>query len=354
MDFYDLDYDNDLFKKLKMHSKPLNKLQRARNSFSVLAMIFCLFFIAVLLILLIFSKGNDISLLEKDKVNLKKNISSIEETIKSHKNSIDSLRHEVTTLKDHIKVNNNIYQDKNGLYSQLQSESNDSLETLRISSQRFENLKEKISKSKNYSKELNKKIKKLKTLIEEQKNLLDQYKEQFKKSKEKVSSSFSRILSQNDLSKLSKLLKGTTNKEISQKTMKLCYSLDGQEMDYDKFREKCGNSKMRPSIVLIKTTEGMVIGGFTTNSWDVTEYQRDLSACTFNLSFNKKYKISNAETAIYTSPRHFIIFGEDAIVISEAQSSTSLPLRDDEDPKSLSFSKNLKIKELEVFYLKNS
>ena len=63
------------------------------------------------------------------------------------------------------------------------------------------------------------------------------------------------------------------------------------------FREKVFN--MGPTLIILKTTQGAICGGFTSKNWDVSnKYVNDIDAFVFNI--HNKYTPSNYDKAIYT------------------------------------------------------
>lgn len=52
-----------------------------------------------------------------------------------------------------------------------------------------------------------------------------------------------------------------------------------------------------PTLIILKTTEGAICGGFTSKNWDSTgKFTEDNDAFVFNLT--QKYSLNNNQTAI--------------------------------------------------------
>lgn len=73
------------------------------------------------------------------------------------------------------------------------------------------------------------------------------------------------------------------------------------------FHRRCD---IRPhTLILIKGENGLIIGGYTSMTWDGDEYKEDHDAFIFNLSNEKKYAISDPSKAILTNGDLLPIFG---------------------------------------------
>ena len=78
----------------------------------------------------------------------------------------------------------------------------------------------------------------------------------------------------------------------------------------NKFHEKCDDHS--PTITLIKTDNGLRIGGYTTQTWNNDEEcKQDDEAFLFSINLRKKYEIKKgAECAIYCGGEYGPTFGE--------------------------------------------
>jgi hypothetical protein len=54
-----------------------------------------------------------------------------------------------------------------------------------------------------------------------------------------------------------------------------------------------------PTLIILKTTEGAVCGGYTSKNWDISnKYTDDIDAFVFNMT--QRYNCNNTQYAIYT------------------------------------------------------
>ena len=74
------------------------------------------------------------------------------------------------------------------------------------------------------------------------------------------------------------------------------------------FHSKC--DKIRGTIVIIKTIEGLKFGGYTNETWEGNNIsKKDNTAFIFSLNYNKVYKIKKNMNAIFCSPNFGPFFG---------------------------------------------
>ena len=74
------------------------------------------------------------------------------------------------------------------------------------------------------------------------------------------------------------------------------------------FHAKCDNYS--PTITIIKTSGGCVIGGFTSQKWNPSlAYASDPSAFIFSLNKKKKYLQNNFNNSVYCAPNCCATFG---------------------------------------------
>ena len=69
-------------------------------------------------------------------------------------------------------------------------------------------------------------------------------------------------------------------------------SRDGDNIStfYNKVKDKC------PTLIIVKSKSGYKFGGYTTNTWELTNnYKKDELAFLFSLNKKKKYNIKNKE-----------------------------------------------------------
>ena len=73
------------------------------------------------------------------------------------------------------------------------------------------------------------------------------------------------------------------------------------------FYNKCENKY--PTMIFIKTTENLRIGGYTNETWPKNGTKRDENSFVFSLNNKKKYKIINPENAIGVRENDWFSFG---------------------------------------------
>jgi len=83
---------------------------------------------------------------------------------------------------------------------------------------------------------------------------------------------------------------------------------DSTKSFMDKCKGKC------PTLAVIKTTNGYVFGGYTTQMWRDGDFVNDNNAFVFSIDKKRKYKIKKPEHAIRFSFQDFWLFGCDIIV----------------------------------------
>ena len=69
-----------------------------------------------------------------------------------------------------------------------------------------------------------------------------------------------------------------------------------------------------PTLIILKTTQGGVCGGYTSKNWDGSnEYTDDIDAFVFNMT--QRYNCNHTQKAIYTQPYGFW-FGDCILAIT--------------------------------------
>ena len=162
--------------------------------------------------------------------------------------------------------------------------------------------------------EQNKKINKINTLEERIKKLEDiinKYEEE-KKEKEKLNSLFKGTQILNDESK--KMLLSWLPRKPIKLTLLMNSNIDGDSTTtfMNKVNGKC------PTLSVIKTTNGYIFGGYTTQLWKQGEV-KDENAFVFSIDKKKKYLIKQPEHAIGYYQNNYWLFGcnNNAIVCYE-------------------------------------
>lgn len=117
---------------------------------------------------------------------------------------------------------------------------------------------------------------------------------------------FSRIISFQELNQLEKL-SGTL-------VASLCYRYSTDGPTPSKFHEKCDQYK--GTLTIIKTKEGEIFGGYTSESWDGDTQKKDNKAFLFNINNKKQYPVKEDRIAMNAKQILFPTFGMDDIYLS--------------------------------------
>ena len=244
----------------------------------------------------IIKKKNNIYKLTSDNEKLEKEINNIK---KGQSNKLKLYKEKNEELNN---INNNIYKDfhknfedyeaKVELYEYKIIEDNDTLNELQA--------------------ELNNKILIRNNLEQE----LDKLEEKIYKEIPyiKIKSS---ILESNT-EKINLITKWLLSLNIGQiKKYKLIFSANDYNFDSFYFHEMCGQKSITNTLIIIKTINNNVIGGFTFASWEANSLiNYDDKAFVFNLNKKQKFRISNPSNAINSRINEGPIFGIYDLIIN--------------------------------------
>ena len=84
------------------------------------------------------------------------------------------------------------------------------------------------------------------------------------------------------------------NKIISAKLI-FDTNIDGDSIEA--FQNKCHGKS--PTLCIVKTTKGIIFGGYASSKWDEDKYIKDDNSFVFSLNPNKKYFVTNKQFALY-------------------------------------------------------
>ena len=119
------------------------------------------------------------------------------------------------------------------------------------------------------------------------------------------------------------------------------------------FHKLCGDFSIKSTLVVMKTTDSDIIGGFTKNNWlDDERYHDDAEAFLFNLNLLRRYPILKTKDAIYAGKAYFAVFGRSDLVIQSPNSCISIFPSSYSGGAQLELTngkRNFQLKELEVF-----
>lgn len=93
---------------------------------------------------------------------------------------------------------------------------------------------------------------------------------------------------------------------------RICYKLEeGELLNVNIISDKCKDEM--PTIILIKSIEEVVVGGYTTVPWNESGIKTDKYAFIFSLTNRIKFNVTDEKHAIVTGG-HYISFGDDIII----------------------------------------
>ena len=120
---------------------------------------------------------------------------------------------------------------------------------------------------------------------------------------------------ENKILLLTKWISSTTGGEI--KKYKLIFSAIEHDFDSFSFHEICGNEDIDNTLIIIKTENNDIIGGFTFASWRANSLiSYDDKAFVFNLNKEIKLRVSNPSYAINSKINDGPIFGIYDLIIN--------------------------------------
>ena len=94
-------------------------------------------------------------------------------------------------------------------------------------------------------------------------------------------------------------------KKISSSKLIFDTDIDGDTIEA--FKNKCHGKS--PTLCIVKTTRGIIFGGYASSKWDEDKYIEDSNSFVFSLNPNKKYCVTNKEYAFHGySKKYNILF----------------------------------------------
>ena len=104
----------------------------------------------------------------------------------------------------------------------------------------------------------------------------------------------------------------------------LLFSSESNKISPQSFHSKFDSNLITNSLIIIKLTDGQIIGGFTYNNWKPKEYKTDRYAFLFNLNNKKRYYVKDRNRAIFTDDESVVVFGDGDIIIKNEKDAYSL------------------------------
>ena len=287
--------------------------------------------------------------------------------VKSKKSSNDNINTKINELKDN---NNKLQTEINTLNSEISqlnkksTELKDQLDKLKKQQNDKSDNKELTDLNNKYSslekefKEFEEQEKKLNTQIETSEKENKSSEDKLKELKDKLSSlekekqnrvqktstlADTVILTDKDINTISSIFKYKLNFNLLYRASK-----DGKE--YSDFKSKVGSHKNL--LVVGKTNNDMVLGGYTINNLEGNGYIKDKYAFLYNFKKEKKFKISKEDEALYLKDGKFPCFGDDDITFGPGEQKSNFPKSYNGDKLELTEGKSdIKFDEIEIFYL---
>lgn len=167
------------------------------------------------------------------------------------------------------------------------------------------------------------------------------------------------ISSAKESSLLYRWIKEHYSESFSKLSYKLIFRFTDEGSSWINFGRKCDDNSYHHLLILFKTKNGDVFGGFTNNNFSSMGYKTDNKAFIFNLSIMKKYEVSDPRHSIYCDENFPIVFGTGDIVISSIGTTyCNFPMSygekgKDEKYEVTSGTKIFYIEEVEVFNIFN-
>ena len=287
--------------------------------------------------------------------------------VKSKKSSNDNINTKINELKE----NNNKLQTEintlNSEISQLNKKSTELKEQLdKLKKQQNDNsdnkeltdLNNKFSSLEKEFKEFEEQEKKLNTQIETSEKENKSSEDKLKELKDKLASlekekqnrvqktstlADTVILTDKDINTIQSIFKYKLNFNLLYRASK-----DGKE--YSDFKSKVGSHKNL--LVVGKTNNDMVLGGYTINNLEGNGYIKDKYAFLYNFKKEKKFKISKEDEALYLKDGKFPCFGDDDITFGPGEQKSNFPKSYNGDKLELTEGKSdIKFDDIEIFYL---
>jgi predicted nucleic acid-binding Zn-ribbon protein len=308
-------------------------------------LIFIVLTIILTIIIVLFIK-------HKKNANLEK---SLNEKITEKKNSNEKLQNEINTLNSEIselnkkseelktnleKLQKEQQANKDKVNSEL-SEINNKLSSLE---KEFNNMEEQTKKLDEDIDKINKdnndaedKIKQLKVKLESL--------EKEKDSKIKKTSTLADTVILTDDN-----IKSILNSFDAKLNLNLLYRASKHGKDVSDLKKNVGSHKNL--LIVGKTSDNLILGGYTTINLDGKGFKEDKYAFLYNFNKEKKFKIKKEKEALYLKDGEFPGFGDGDIVFGPGKIKSKFPKSYKGDDLELTNGKSeINFDDIEVFYL---
>ena len=310
-----------------------HEIVKNKNKFCKYCVIFGSLIFMIILSIFLVTKSSQLTLLKAQNNKLKDELSAINSREYNLKEEYSKLNSEKTSLsKENENLNNEIqeYEKKNKRLNEENQLNTQKISSLQKEQQEIDNKISEINKKNDdYQKkilELNDKNKEYITKIENLKKQITEIQkkiEEIENDKKEENIDFTSlnskiIKSKDQLNTISKMF------NLKEKySLKLLYQATKDGYNNKIFHEKCDNIKN--TITLIQDYSNLIIGGYTSESWNGKGFKSDSNAFIFNLSNMKKYEVYDFSKAIYADPDYLTIFGQSDIYMSVSSASSHFP-----------------------------
>lgn len=323
-----VDSEPGLFKKKKkMKSKTkiwFSEINQNKNIFLKYLFIVLIIFLTSFSIYQSIVKSSSIEKLNQEKVLINRKIDEVSRTKKETKKKIAENTEKFQKLKYEEEKIDKMIQE---LYETIQSyekqnkESTDKLTEYRnefdTSKKEIQKLKDDIMQYKSYSSDLKQKNKELENEISNLNSQIENYKERISKIfDERNVDTPMKVKIHSDIITKEEQLDTILNwlNQGSYINFSLVYKGKRDGFSSSTFHRYVDG--MKNTLTLIKESSGVIIGGFTSESWDGEKYKNDKKAFIFNLSTKEMFPVVEEKHAILCDPKNLVIFGRGDLWVS--------------------------------------
>ena len=306
----------------------------------------CIFLVLIIIIIFIlvffffFKKNNNKNNSINDKINEKRKATEkLQNEINSLNSEISELNQKSTELKENLKKEQESKKEKgNSDLSEINNKLSSKEKEFNEIEEEIKNINTDIEKIDKENSEAESKIKELKEKIES----LEKEKEN--KVVKTSTMADTVILTDDNIKSLLKIF------EIDLE-FNLLYRASKHGKDVSDFQKNVGSHKNL--IIIGKTSDSLVIGGYTTTNLEGNGYKEDKYAFLYNFNKEKRFKIKKEKEALYLKKDKFPSFGDGDITFEPGKIKSKFPESYKGDNLELTGGKSeIVFEDIEVFYLK--
>ena len=285
-------------------------------------------------------KNKEISLNEK--INEKKNINeNLQNEINSLNSEISQLNEKSSELKENLenlkKEQKNINEKENSELIEITNKLSSLEEEYNDIEEQTKNLNTEIEKIDKENNDIEDKLKELKSKLES-----------LEKEKD------NRIIRTSTLADTVILtddnIKSILNCFDIKLDFNLLYRTSKHGKDISDFKKNIGNHKNL--LIVGRTSDNLVLGGYTTTSLEGSGFKEDKYAFLYNFNKEKKFKIKKEKEALYLKNGEFPSFGDGDIIFEPNKIKSKFPKSYKGEDLELTDGKSeINFEDIEVFYL---